>query len=251
MTYFEDLHDRLNGRLSRKVANHTYLQYDLTSGWLHVRYHDTNVVRLGPSGQTHLSTGGWLTSTTRARMNAFTPKPVQVFTTKGRWYVTYQTVHKGGLEVPDFAGAVPFKDGVVVMPGAWASNHLTPDEVAAQDRHNRQVDRLIDRWLKDLDSRDRHPQCAMCVRTGVGTLVGDEFGNVTHLVDHLTDKEYPGDLLVVAAESRYGRSVYRDKLLHPVLRTFLRQRLYTGPVAMGHGRRPQFAQSWTLTRRSA
>lgn len=248
----------LGSRTSRKIANHTYVQRRDRD--IAVRYHDTDVVTYHPPGVINgagyaLDTGTWLTESTRNRMNTFTPREVQVFTTKGRWYVTFKLADKGGLSVPDYASAVAYADRILIYPGEIVYGYLDDAEVAAQDRHNRQVNRLIDRWLKHLDGRN-YPgvECALCVNVSPGVLVGDKFQQVTHLIDHLTNLEYPYGLIRAGVDARFPQSGARSippAWRNPAVRSFLRQRLYTGPVSLAHGRRPQFAPTWGMTRRSA
>jgi len=73
-----------NNRKSRKIANNTrgYIEYD---GSVSIELHSTKVVVLYPNGLVKLQTGGWMTPTTKDRMNQF--GPVSVRQRKGDWYV--------------------------------------------------------------------------------------------------------------------------------------------------------------------
>ena len=73
-----------NNRTKRKIDNNTtgYIEYD---GSVSVELHSTKVVVLYPNGLVKLQTGGWMTSTTKDRMNRYSP--VRVTQRKGEWYV--------------------------------------------------------------------------------------------------------------------------------------------------------------------
>ena len=66
-----------------------------------VLFHGTAVVTYHPDGSVTLDSGGWLTSTTKQRINAYTRAPV--YSVKGKWLVGVP----GG-------GKVPFRDGIRV-----------------------------------------------------------------------------------------------------------------------------------------
>ena len=73
-----------NNRKSRKIDNNTrgYIEYDNS---VSIELHSTKVVTLYPNGLVKLQTGGWMTPTTKDRMNKYSP--VRVTQRKGEWYV--------------------------------------------------------------------------------------------------------------------------------------------------------------------
>ena len=73
-----------NNRSQRKIDNNTtgYIEYD---GSASVELHSTKVVVLYPNGLVKLQSGGWMTPTTKDRMNRYSP--VRVTQRKGEWYV--------------------------------------------------------------------------------------------------------------------------------------------------------------------
>lgn len=78
-----------NLRNRRKLANNTYLERrdDLT---IAVKLHATDVVTFTPEG-TMLNTGGWFTSTTKDRINSYSP--LKVYSEKGVWYVNLPGIY--------------------------------------------------------------------------------------------------------------------------------------------------------------
>lgn len=72
----------LGNRISRKIANNTYLELDRHS--VGVRLHRTIVVCHHQDGQITINTGGWDTVTTRQRINAHLPPPYRVYHDRNR-----------------------------------------------------------------------------------------------------------------------------------------------------------------------
>lgn len=264
--------------VSRKIANHTYAQRTVAGPGvqvIHVRVHQTNVVSHYSNGLIRLDAGGWLTTTTRERMNRFTPAHIQVFSTRGRWHVTCAGKHEHGTLRADFGRSVAFKDGVTLEPyygqdGHHARDYLTQAEIDREDAHNARIERLLTNWLRgytpqlhkiqagsaglvlpDATGARVHTQphmgCGMCVRTHVGVLVGDSMGSVQHLLEHLEDGVYPWTLFLAASGqlNNEGR-VHAYALAKADVRSYIRQRLRIGHVATQHGKRPQFAPRWRI-----
>lgn len=75
---------------------------------LEVTYHQTTVVRVDSEG-IHLDSGGWRTTTTKARMNQAANQyglGFSVFQEKGKWFVRV-----GNWETGE---TLPFVDGMVI-----------------------------------------------------------------------------------------------------------------------------------------
>lgn len=73
-----------NNRKNRKIDNNTrgYIEYDNS---VSIELHSTKVVVLYPNGLVKLQTGGWMTPTTKDRMNKYSPVYVQQ--RNHEWYV--------------------------------------------------------------------------------------------------------------------------------------------------------------------
>jgi hypothetical protein len=85
-------------RESRKVGNNTYARI-LENGDVAIRLHNTDVVTINPDNIVTLKTGGWQTSTTKDRINQYSP--VRVYQEKYQWFVTID-----GKEYPFVEGMV-------------------------------------------------------------------------------------------------------------------------------------------------
>jgi hypothetical protein len=98
----ETLKERMNGVAyvgkPKLIANNT-VRYMREDGSEVVRLHHTDVVIKRPDGTYELNTGGWKTSTTKDRINCYSP--ARVYSKSGTWYL---------------AADVPFYDGVVIGP---------------------------------------------------------------------------------------------------------------------------------------
>ena len=87
----------------RKLANNTYLTVREDGGF-GIKLHDTEVVIHYPD-QVVLDSGGWLTVTTKARMNEFTD--LRIYQDNYDWFVD-------GI-VSDTS--IPFTDGMTIQLG--------------------------------------------------------------------------------------------------------------------------------------
>jgi hypothetical protein len=82
----------------RKVGNNTYAEI-LHDNSVGIMLHSTYVVKIHPDDTYTLQTGGWQTSTTKDRINQYSP--VRVYQRKYEWYVTIN-----GKEYPFMEGMV-------------------------------------------------------------------------------------------------------------------------------------------------
>jgi hypothetical protein len=86
MTYAEAVsmvHGKTN-RKERKIGNNTYAEIGYDDS-VSIRLHGTAVVRFYPNGTVKLNSGGWRTSTTKDRINKYSP--VKVYQKKYEWYL--------------------------------------------------------------------------------------------------------------------------------------------------------------------
>jgi len=80
----------------RKVGNNTYAEI-LHDGSVGIVLHSTYVVKIHPDNSATLNTGGWYTSTTKDRINKYSP--VRVYQKRGEWYLNNGTPYKDGMVV--------------------------------------------------------------------------------------------------------------------------------------------------------
>ena len=90
----------LGGKQSRKVAHNTWVE--LRTAGITIRFHVTDIVLyLESTGSVVLSSGGWRTTTTKRRLNCFSP--FQVWQRNFDWFIDVS-------EKP-----VPFVDGMLLQ----------------------------------------------------------------------------------------------------------------------------------------
>lgn len=89
------VHGKTN-RKSRKIGNNTYAEIEYDDS-VSIILHGTTVVRFYPNGLVKLNSGGWQTSTTKDRINKYSP--VKVYQKNFQWFLTHGT---------------PFEDNMVV-----------------------------------------------------------------------------------------------------------------------------------------
>lgn len=250
----------------------------------HVKLHDTNILTYWADGRVSYDSGGWLTMTTKERMNRFGPDSLTI---------TSDYEHRSGRWLISLDGTTtPFVDGITLRRALdfWVVEHgtaLSPAEKDREDRHNKQVSKLIKRYLDHMPSAAGMVNiagdvddaglpigpCSLClVTTNVKrtaatvkparpaskviefALIGDGMGDVQHLIEHMIELHYHKGL-VLAALTYCGypdpvliASMDRDnRFVQRSLRKYLRARLTVGAVATAHGRRPIGAKPWNLT----
>lgn len=261
------LHTRGKAVPRKKLANNTYAERR-GEGKIAVVLHATDVLtyhrhspyRAGASGieAVVLNTGGWLTVTTKERINAFLPGGVRVSSNHGTWEVSV-----GGWATP--SDVVRFRDGITLenLQG-WTpvERTLVPGEdQVRQDRHNTSMRRLINRYVvaltderlqEEVSSPLNPAACVLCRphtrvphpqapdRERIIT-VGDAMEDTQHLLEHLHEGVYPFQLLFAAVAERgyIAQNVvgHRD-IVKRSLRTYLANRLYVGATAHAHGKKP-------------
>ena len=102
-----------------RLAARNTLDYTTAEGVRVIRLHSTDILTIHPSGAFIVNTGGWNTTTTRARLNSFLPAPWRVFTHKGVAHLS-----------PGFgsgaAAPVPFRNTITVNKHGLAVSDMKP-----------------------------------------------------------------------------------------------------------------------------
>lgn len=92
MLTFQQCETRLGSKDRVKLKNNTVL-VRLDADRFGVTLHSTVVVEVRRDGSYKLDSGGWLTVTTKARMNEFSP--ARVYQKKHAWFVGDEPYHDG------------------------------------------------------------------------------------------------------------------------------------------------------------
>ena len=72
-------------RMQRKVANNTYARIE-QNGDVVFRLHSTDIVTIHPDNTATLKNGGWNSSTTKERINRYSP--IGVYKKNWEWFLT-------------------------------------------------------------------------------------------------------------------------------------------------------------------
>lgn len=88
-----------SGRSVRKVSNNTWAEI-IPNGDVVITLHRTQIVTIHADNTYTLNSGGWRTSTTKNRINNFSP--AQLYQHKHEWYVTVE------------GGAINFYDNMII-----------------------------------------------------------------------------------------------------------------------------------------
>jgi hypothetical protein len=246
---YADLDAKLTGRCSqsRKVANNTYLER--RGDDIAVRLHATDVVTFHADGTITLSTGGWFTVTTKARINDYLPGGITLSSVRGRWFLTYTGHWDGEHYVTSERKAVPYTDGIVLDLASLDVIDGAPDPtlVALEDAENATTRKSIEKYIRTTTPEQiarafRNPagDCLFCAFGG--DLANDREHLFSHLEEHyvqlslarnaVTERGflYPDVILSsILADAENGRvsHFYRDSV-----RKYLRKHLAVGAVAV-------------------
>lgn len=194
---YEEADRILQGRnkQSKKLANNTYLLRN-DNGTFSIRLHQTDIIVINSDNTYTLNSGGWLSMTTKARMNEFAP--VRISQNKGVWYLGDGSLFSDGVTVD--------RDGLNI-DGA--------KDPAKYERELAKVKKMARKYAKDFvqalnDGKVAMPSGGDCwhcaLRTDNKESLGDATKNNDHLYHHIEEGYFVPSLLVNA-----GREAgYRD-----------------------------------------
>jgi hypothetical protein len=232
---YADAAAKLTGRCAkrRKVANNTWLERHGDD--IAIRLHQTDIVTLHPDGTATLDTGGWLTVTTKSRMNDALPGGLRLSSDRGRWFLYVSGEDR-----------VPYVDGITVdlERRTVVSGAPDPETVKREDTANAATRKAINNYLRTTTPEEivyafenAGGDCWLCL----GILGSDP----EHLHEHLAEHYVMLSLTRRAVEARGFRStdtilslIYGaakrgtvDSLYTVSLRKYLRKALTTPTVA--------------------
>lgn len=208
----------------RKVDNNTYLERRDVG--IALRLHKTDILLWTENDLVRLDTGGWYTMTTRDRANAWLPsthvgRSVSIVSKRGYWMVRFAD--------DEFAD---YHDGMVIDLKT-RSEFSAPYDSAADREHNRQIDRSIERWLREAPSELKDPGLAFPSNSDYESQEEMD-AELTAYVGRVLEKgDYPATLGFIAERDGISHLGWNSKtdssLWRNGMRKFLRGRLYRGP----------------------
>lgn len=196
---------------SKKIGNNTYIERRDED--FAVRLHNTDILTIRPDNSFVVDTDGWLTVTTKDRLNEHAPHAVHFGSDRGQWQVRF-----GNWDTPN-AHTRPYADGMVIYPsseGGWTTDPDTEMDkaLAEAEVHNKALRKAIAKYVKDF----RFPQtqreifdlggidtggdcwdCGMVLENG--QTMGD-FTESDHLTNHMKEGYYVPSLVLNAVKAR-------------------------------------------------
>lgn len=159
-----------------------------------IKYCQTVVVEILPDNTYVLNTGGYLTHTTKERINRYSS--VYLVQRNFVWYLGYDK------------GAVPFFDGMRVNAKGKVLNAPKSQSTKHHDKLLSDIDAYATGYVEAVASnavpKPSGGDCWGCCMVDADTGKGDVLGH-DHLVSHLEEKYYVPSLLVNALrEARYN-----------------------------------------------
>ena len=178
---------------NRPIENNTRV-VRLSDDRIAIRLHDTDVVVFDKDGSVTLDSGGWLTVTTKARMNEYLGDRGHVYSNRGKWFVT-KSGWEGGVRY--FDGIRIAADGTILNPPDPA---LEQRKAEAETKMRKRINAFVDAYMKELAEGMPVPGGGDCWGC---SLMGDRDND--HLLSHLTERYYVPTMLWNAMKARnYG-----------------------------------------------
>jgi hypothetical protein len=234
----------------KRIANNT-IQYVNEAGDTVIRLHHTDIVVKHLDGTYTLNSGGWRTSTTKERLNTYSP--ARIYQDKGEWFLSVREIAGADLCKPRFTRYV-YADGMRVDATGCPVGY-DPDKLAKEVTARKALARSINKFVKLVDTVPKARlmpstgDCWLCMMfdrlkpedmhnpnagwncNNADTAPG---GNTDHLLEHIKEGYVHGSLLFNALQWAGYRDPmlllhmgHRD-LLKRALRRYLRRRLGLG-----------------------
>jgi len=175
----------------RKITNNTYLakivcdEAGKQKNVYVIKLHDTDIIQFWPN-KTVLNSGNYRTSTTKERLNTFTPFTINQV--KGIWYIT------------DYISTVIFQNGIYFKNGKFHN-------FAKSNKSSLELRKKIKQYVKDyiaefFAGKMLYPgpgDCFYCQFDFTNQKTGKiENPNTEHIISHIKEKYYVPSLLVKA-----------------------------------------------------
>lgn len=200
---FAELDKLLGSRAKRNMPHAKATVMRREGDEIVVRYHETDVARLRANGDVVLNSGGWMTSTTKGRLNEFVAGAFNIWADKGLWTVHPKTGRRA---------SVPFADGMTVnVKTGKVKGEMKPKALADLMVRRKKVSRFCKEFIAKLQ-RGEIPKpsggdCWICMAISEEAVQVDDYHGATerhavpgngggHLWEHVTDSYYVPTLLM-------------------------------------------------------
>lgn len=212
---------------SRIVGNNT-VEYCRVNGDKVLRLHLTDIITWKSNGDIVLSSGGWRTVTTKARLNEFLPNWAYVWQENSIWF----------LHNKQFDKILPFEDGITMHADGTMSGHgVHVDRLKALGKD---IKAYVKGYMEAMFAGDvPTPSGGDCWDCALVDKDGRSLGDVSraegHIISHFAEKYYVPSLLQRAiAEIPVSQVAIQvigflwkvhDKELHPFYDGIVRRQL--------------------------
>lgn len=169
---------------SWKMAKATYLKRQ-DDGSIALKYHDTNVFIVYPNNKMILNTDGWLTPTTRARINNMLPSRYYLYQNNSTWYLS------------DSAENVSYyyKDGLTISPEGKVFARKFDEAIEKRKKAwvrkvNAYAKEMVERAFSRKLRRPTNGDCWYCLmKDKDGKTMGDMSGS-NHIEQHIKERYF-------------------------------------------------------------
>lgn len=188
MYTYEDLLPDVQRKSPRKLANNTWIR--LENDAIVVKYHNSDIVTLQPD-KVALNSCGWMTSTTKARLNWFIPQPYRVSQINKVWYVwDYRTRKNASLFYDGMGFSYNMTKEMWVIDSPVDSTD--PDRLARQA--SRYVAAFANAFVRGRINNPDGGDCWYCYLQSEGVTLGDKINN-DHILAHVKENYFVPSLL--------------------------------------------------------
>jgi hypothetical protein len=212
--YFSEAESFLSGgrnKSSRPIANNTRVER-IDADTIGIRLHGTYVIKLHRDGSYELSTGGWYTMTTKARMNEFRPGGYSYGLRVGS--KRHKGTNRWWMFGPHWQPVGPYFDGIHIDSETILNPQPEPVDdtalVKAIDKYVRAyVQSASDEGLY-VDAMDSSGGAIACWDCSNPTMAGrtSEGGPKAHLLRHIERSEFPPALIYNALRAKGAGPYY-------------------------------------------
>lgn len=180
-------------KLPKTIENKTTIR-KLDDGTIAIQHHATDIVLAKPNGSFTLNTGGWMSLTTKERLNRYSP--ARIFQERGLFWISYD------------GEKFPFKDGIVVKANGKPARALDAKKTEdAAKKVSRMISKYIRGFCEDIQKNGLEApgggDCWLCLmKTNDGKTLGETGDDAAHVLGHMTESYYVPSLLLNAAIER-------------------------------------------------
>jgi hypothetical protein len=182
-------------KVSRPIENNTRIEQ--RGDDYAVVLHGTDVVTYHKDGSVTLDSGGWLTVTTKDRMNGYLGTRARVWSERGKWFVGRWDGTRARTRF--FDGITIASDGTVLNP---PDPSLEQRKAEAEAKMRKRIDKFVDGYIAQLADGMPVPSGGDCWGC---SMFGDH--DTSHLLDHLTENYFVPTMLWNAMKDRGYRDV--------------------------------------------